>query len=102
MPFIFLIIAPTLPSWILKTFKCFLSYFNLENALQVPEYVHSPSSYSREEPWAEVSRRVDWIAAVQTHGHSDGHDDQANAERLHALWSADVLVRDGQDAQDRS
>lgn len=71
-------------------------------AVNLPEYVHPPASHGREEPRAEVSRRVYWIAAVQTHGHTDGHDDQANAQRLHPFWSTDIpLVSNGQDAQDQ-
>lgn len=68
----------------------------------IPEYFHAPTSHSSEDPWAEVSCRVDWIATVQIHGHTDGHDDQADAQRLHAFWSANVLpVSDGQDAEDQ-
>lgn len=86
-----------------------ISYFTGDNSffvptsLKLPEYVHAPPGHSREEPWGKVSCRVDWVAAVQTHGHSDGQDDQADAQRLHAFWSADILlVSDGQDAQDQS
>lgn len=71
-------------------------------SVKLPEYVHPPPGHSCEEPWAKVSCRVDWIAAVQTHGHSDGQDDQADAQWLHALWSTDILpVSDGQDTQDQ-
>lgn len=69
--------------------------------IQLPEYFHAPAGHSCEEAWGEVSCGVDGIAAVQTHGHCDGHDDQADAQRLHAFWSADIpSVGDGQDAQD--
>ena len=72
-------------------------------SVKLPEYIHAPAGHSGEEARAEISRWVDRIATVQTHGHSDGHDDQADAQRLHALWSADIPpVSDGQDAQDQS
>lgn len=68
---------------------------------RLPEHVHAPPSHSREEARPKVSGRVDGVAAVQAHGHSDGHDDQADAQRLHSFWGADILlVSDGQDAQD--
>lgn len=68
---------------------------------RLPEHLHAPSGHSGEEARSEVPRRVDGVAAVQTHGHGDGHDDQADAQWLHAFGSADVLpVSDGQDAQD--
>lgn len=68
---------------------------------RLPEHVQAPPSHSREEPRPQVSCRVDGVAAVQPHGHSDGHDDQADAQRLHAFWGADILlVSDGQDAED--
>lgn len=67
----------------------------------LPEHAHAPPSHSREEPRPQVSGRVDGVAAVQAHGHGDGHDDQADAQRLHTSGGADVLlVSDGQDAQD--
>lgn len=73
----------------------------VSTSVKLPEYFHAPPGHGCEEPWAEVSRRVDWIATVQTHGHCDGHDDQADAQRLHAFWSTDIpSVSDGQDAQD--
>lgn len=69
---------------------------------KLPENFHAPSSQSCEETGAKVSSRVDWIATVQTHGHSNACDDQANAQRLHALWSANILpVSDSQDAYDQ-
>lgn len=67
----------------------------------LPEHVHAPPGHSCEEPRAEVSCRVDGVAAVEPHGHGDGHDGQADAQGLHTFWGADVLpVSDGQDAQD--
>lgn len=106
-PSIFLWILP----WILETLIISLSHLHLpvitgtfifSTSLKLPEYFHAPSRHSCEEPWAEVSCRVDWIATVQTHGHPDGHDDQADAQRLHAFWSANILpVSDSQDAQDQ-
>lgn len=70
-------------------------------AVKSPEDLHAPSGHGGEKAGAEVPRRVDWIAAVQTHGDGDGHDDQADAQGLHALRSANVPpVGDGQDAQD--
>lgn len=68
---------------------------------RLPEHVHAPPGHGCEEPRPQVSRRVDGVAAVETHGHGDGHDHQADAQRLHTFWGADVLpVSDGQDAQD--
>lgn len=68
---------------------------------RLPEHLHAPSGHSGEEARSQVPRRVDGVAAVQTHGHGDGHDDQADAQWLHAFGSANVLpVSDGQDAQD--
>lgn len=68
---------------------------------RLPEHLHAPAGHSGEEARSEVPGRVDGVAAVQTHGHSDGHDDQADAQWLHAFRSANVLlVGDGQDAQD--
>ncbi len=76
--------------------------FFLYTLVKLPEYIHAPSGHSCEEAWAEVSCRVDWISTVQTHGHSDGHDDQTDAQRLHAFRSTDIPpVSDGQDAQDQ-
>lgn len=71
--------------------------------LTVPEHFHAPPGHRCEQPWPQVSCRVDGIAAVQAHGHADGHDDQADAQGLHAFGCADVPpVSDGQDAQDQS
>lgn len=68
---------------------------------RLPEHVHAPAGHGREEARPQVSSRVDGVAAVQAHGHSDGHDGQADAQRLHTFRGADVLlVSDGQDAQD--
>lgn len=68
---------------------------------RLPEHVHAPAGHGREEARPQVSSRVDGVAAVQAHGHCDGHDGQADAQRLHAFRGADVLlVSDGQDAQD--
>lgn len=76
--------------------------FWFSKPVKSPEHIHAPSSHRSEEPWAEVSCWVDWIATVQTHWHSDSHDDQADAQRLHALWSTNILlVSNGQDAQDQ-
>lgn len=47
--------------------------------LASPEDIHTPACHSCEEARAKVSSRVDWITAVQTHGHSNGHDDETNA-----------------------
>ena len=71
--------------------------------VKLPEYIHAPPGYSCEQPWAEVSSWVDWIAAVKTHGHPNSHDDQADAQGLHAFWGTNIPpVSDGQDAQDQS
>lgn len=71
--------------------------------MKLPEHVHAPACHSCEEARAEVSSRVDGVSTVEPHGHADGQDDEADAQRLHAFRSADVLpVGDGQDAQDQS
>lgn len=70
-------------------------------AVKSPEDLHAPAGHGGEEAGAEVPRRVDGIAAIETHGDGDGHDDQADAQGLHAFRSANVSpVGDGQDAQD--
>lgn len=83
-------------------FLLVLKRFLTNKRPKLPEHLPAPASHSGEEPRAEISSRVYGIAAVQTHGDADGHDGQADAERLHAFWGADVLpVGDGQDAQDQ-
>ena len=67
-----------------------------------PEHLEAPPSHGSEEPWPQVTGRVNGIAAVEAHGHADGEDGQADDQRLHAFRCSDVLlVGDCQDTQDQ-
>lgn len=47
-----------------------------------PEHLVAPAGNEGEDPRAEVSRRVDGIAAVWTHGDADYHNHCSNQHRL--------------------
>lgn len=68
----------------------------------LPEDLHPPASHGSEEAGPQVPGRVERVAAVQPHGDADGHDDQADGQRLHAFGGTDVpAIHDGQDAEDQ-
>lgn len=67
-----------------------------------PEHLHPPACHGGEEAGPQVPGRVKRVAAVQSHGDADGHDDQADGQWLHTFGGTDVpAVHDGQDAEDQ-
>lgn len=70
--------------------------------LHLPEDLHPPSCHSCEQSGSQVSGWVQGVATVQPHGHADGHDDQADGQRLDAFRSSDVsAVDDSKNAQNQ-
>lgn len=68
----------------------------------LPEDLHPPSCYSREQSRSQVSGRVQGVATVKSHRHTDGHDDQSDGQRLHTFRSSDVsTINDSEDTQNQ-
>lgn len=74
----------------------------ISSAAQLPEDLHPPACHGGEQPGPQVSGGVKRVAAVQSHRNADGHDDQANGQRLHTFGSSNVSpIDDSQDTQDQ-